>query len=58
MVVSANQLVNAVAEGFTPRLSPRAEALFAGIAVPLGTIRTNAASAQHVSFVSQLRRSV
>src|ERR1039457_2168407 len=53
-----DQLLNAVAEWFAPGLAPGAEGLFAGIAVPLGTIGANTAPAQHVSFLSQLQRLV
>src|ERR1035441_2608134 len=51
-------LLDAVAERFAPGLSPRAEALFAGIAVPLGTVRTNTAPAQHISLLRELQKLV
>ena len=48
------RLVDAVAKRFAPGLSPRAEALFAGIAIPLGTVRANTAPTQYVSFLSEI----
>src|ERR1039458_9336547 len=51
-------LLDAVAERFAPGLSPRAEALFAGIAVPLGTVRTNTAPAQYISLLRELQKLV
>jgi len=52
------KLMDAVAERFAPRIPPRPKGLFAGIAVPLGAVRTNTTPAQHVSFLSQLYRFV
>jgi hypothetical protein len=46
--------MNAVAERFPPGLAASAESLFAGIAVPLGTIGTNATAAQYVSFLREV----